>query len=335
MAECEISIVATLYCSQDAVTQFCARAIKVAQRLTTDFEIILVNDGSPDKSLSLAIAEHKSDPRIIVVDLSRNFGHHRAMMVGLSHARGRRVFLIDSDLEEQPEWLPTFWKRMDETGADSVFGVQRTRKGNFIKRITGRAFYILLNLFAEQKIPPNAIIARLMTDRYVRALVTFRERELSIADLFVRTGFEQASVAVDKATRDKTTYTFRRKARNAIATILATSAVPLYLCFGIGAGITAISFSGIVYVLVLYFFLATPLQGWTSLIISLWFFGGLLTMFLGTVGLYLSNIFREVKQQPYAIVREVHASEGKRKPVVRLANYADAVSDNPSGARPK
>lgn len=335
MGDCELSVVATLYRSEGTVSEFCARAIKAAEQLATNFEIVLVNDGSPDASLSRAIAEHRSDPRVIVIDLSRNFGHHRAMMVGLSHARGKRVFLIDSDLEEQPEWLVTFWNRMDATGADSVYGVQSIRKGKFIERLTGQAFYLVLNLFAEQGIPPNAVIARLMTGRYVRALLLFRERELSIADLFVRAGFEQVSVTVEKGARGESTYTLRRKSRNAIATVLAASAVPLYLCFGIGAAITALSFSGIVYILVLYFFFATPPQGWTSLIISLWFFGGLLTMFLGTIGLYLSSVFREIKQQPYAIIREVYASAGKREPVVRLANYVDAGSDNPSGVRPK
>src|SRR5690242_13778535 len=126
----KLSIVATLYKSEQYIDEFCKRASNVAEQLAgTDYEIILVNDGSPDDSLIKAIQLTEQNPHIMVVDLSRNFGHHKAMMTGLAHATGNNIFLIDSDLEEEPEWLISFAKQMHDSQCDVVYGVQKRRKG--------------------------------------------------------------------------------------------------------------------------------------------------------------------------------------------------------------
>ncbi|MGH9548808.1 MAG: glycosyltransferase family 2 protein, partial [Terriglobales bacterium] len=125
----DLSIVTTLYASAPYLEEFYARTCVVAERVTSDFEIILVNDGSPDNSLEIALSLYRKDARVRIVDLSRNFGHHKAMMTGLAHARGDMVFLLDSDLEEEPELLNTFYEKLQQTGADVVFGVQQKRKG--------------------------------------------------------------------------------------------------------------------------------------------------------------------------------------------------------------
>src|SRR5207244_3259351 len=140
-----------------------------------DYEIILVNDGSPDDSLAVALALRTEDRRIIVVDLSRNFGHHKAMMTGLMRSRGDRVFLIDCDLEEPPEVLPDWWRRLDsDPELDVVYGVQASRKGGWLERLSGWVFYRLINAVSQVQLPPNVIVARLMTARYVRALADHR-----------------------------------------------------------------------------------------------------------------------------------------------------------------
>ena len=126
----KLSIVATLYRSAPYISEFHARTSAAARQLVgEDYEIVLVNDGSPDNSLELAARLTDSDTHVVVVDLSRNFGHHRAMMAGLKHAKGARIFLIDSDLEEDPEFLLSFAEQMQERKCDVVYGVQERRKG--------------------------------------------------------------------------------------------------------------------------------------------------------------------------------------------------------------
>ena len=133
----KLSIVATLYHSGAYIDEFCKRATVAARQLAGDeYEIILVNDGSPDNSLDIAVQLTKKDKHIVVVDLSRNFGHYKAMMTGLAHAGGQEIFLIDSDLEEEPEWLALFAEKKARDKCDVVYGVQERRKGSFFERLS-------------------------------------------------------------------------------------------------------------------------------------------------------------------------------------------------------
>ena len=194
-----LSVVATLYRSAPGLAEFHARATAAARALAGDsYEIVFVNDGSPDDSLDRAIAIAGADPHVVVVDLSRNFGHHKAMMTGLDHARGERIFLIDSDLEEDPAWLAEFDGVMARTGSDMVYGVQATRKGGTFERWSGEAFYTLFNWGTGLNLPRNLVTARLMTRRYVEALLLHREREVFLAGLLHITGFAQTPVEVLK-----------------------------------------------------------------------------------------------------------------------------------------
>src|SRR5262249_3388596 len=134
----------------------------------------------------------------VIVDLSRNFGHHKAMMTGLDHARGDLVFLIDSDLEEDPECMREFAIEMSRTKADVVFGVQETRRGSWFQRVSGNLFFDLFNAVTGIAMPKNMVTARLMTKRYVDALVLHREQEVFIGGLWHITGFKQVPFAVVK-----------------------------------------------------------------------------------------------------------------------------------------
>lgn len=135
----KLSIVSTLYQSASHINEFHQRVTTVAKLIADeDYEIILVNDGSPDESLNLSLSLAKDDPHLVVVDLSRNFGHHKAMMTGLIYSRGELVFLIDSDLEEQPEWLLQFYGEMKRLVSDVIYGVQTRRKGRIFERLSGR-----------------------------------------------------------------------------------------------------------------------------------------------------------------------------------------------------
>lgn len=137
----KLSIVATLYRSERYLIDFHDRVCATAESLVgEDFEIILVDDGSPDGSLALALELQMRNPRVQVIELSRNFGHHAAIVAGLAHARGEQIFLLDCDLEEQPEWLPLFFEKLEASGADVVFGVQQERVASFWTNRFGELF---------------------------------------------------------------------------------------------------------------------------------------------------------------------------------------------------
>jgi putative glycosyltransferase len=306
----KLSIVATLYQSAAYLAEFHQRASAAAQELVgDDYEIVLVNDGSPDNSLDKAVQLTEQDSHVVVVDLSRNFGHHKAMMTGLAHATGERVFLIDSDLEEEPEWLLAFAQQMAEDNSDVVYGVQESRKGNFLERISGRWFYGLFRLLTGLNLPENIVTARLMTRRYVDALLSHQEREVFMAGLWHITGFVQKPSLIKKHSTSETTYTLRRKMSLLVNSVTSFSNAPLIGIFYIGLAISLLSCVYITYLLIIKLTLATPVDGWTSVMASIWLLGGMIISFIGVVGIYLSKIFSETKQRPYTIVRQVH---GKR-----------------------
>jgi putative glycosyltransferase len=304
-----LSIVATLYCSAPYLEEFYARVCAVAEAVTSSFEIIFVNDGSPDNSLEIALSLYQLDKRIRVVDLSRNFGHHKAMMTGLAHARGELVFLIDSDLEEEPELLEKFHQELQSSGSDVVYGVQQQRKGALFERVSGALFFRLFNVLSSNSIPPNLLTARLMKQKYVAALVAHKEREFAISGLWVLTGFKQIPVAVRKHHRSESTYDLRRKIAHFVNAVTSFSSKPLVYIFYLGCIILVVSCVAALDLIIRRVVFGTLLQGWASLIISVWLLGGLTIFCLGVIGIYLAKIFIEVKQRPYTVVREVYEKE--------------------------
>jgi len=305
-----LSVVTTLFRSSPHLREFCERMSRAAAALTPDFEIILVNDGSPDDALAVALELMREEPRIVVVDLSRNFGHHRAVLTGLGYARGEKVFLIDCDLEEPPELLSEFDARFREGGRDVVYGVQRNRKGGWFERLSGELFYRLFNWLSNIDLPRNIVMARLMSRPYVRALLRHREREIFLAGLWQITGFRQTGVVIDKASRGDTTYTLRRKLSLLTDSVTSFSNRPLSAIFYTGCTISLVAGLYIVYLLIQAFVYGITVDGWNSLIVSIWFLGGLTILFLGVIGVYLGKIFAETKQRPRSIVREVYRSHG-------------------------
>lgn len=298
----------TLYRSAQSINEFCRRALLAAEKFGHDVELIMVNDGSPDESLALALDLQRADARLVVVDLSRNFGHHRALMVGLAHARGDLVFLIDSDLEEEPELLDLFHERFAQGDCDVVYGVQPVRRGHWLERASGEAFFWLVNAMSDQPIPRNVVIARLMTQDYVRALLLHQESEFLIGNLFQLTGFRQIALPIQKLSLSPTTYSLGMRIGMAVKHLTTTSTKLLYLVLYGGIAIFIVSLFAIAYYLIRYFHSGIGVDGFTSLIISIWFFGGLITLILGVIGIYIADILMESKRRPYALVRRVYRS---------------------------
>ena len=321
----KLSVVTTLYQSETHLREFYVRATAAAALLTPDFELVLVNDGSPDASLALALELRSADARVSIVDLSRNFGHHRAMMTGLDHCRGDLVFLVDCDLEEDPALLDRFHAELLASGADVVYGFQEHRHGGILKRWGGRAFYALFNLLSDTRLPANLCTIRLMTRRYVHSLLMHRERETIIAGLWVLTGYEQVGVPITRGARAGSTYTVARKFKALVDGITSFSDRPLMLVFYIGLMISLAAGAAAMYLVIRRLFFGVLLAGWPSLIVSIWLLGGLILFCVGLLGLYLSRVFLETKQRPYTIVRHVYGDESevsRDQPPVNVAEKA-------------
>jgi putative glycosyltransferase len=297
-----LSIVSTLFKSAPYLTAFYERCKETACSITEDFEIILVNDGSPDHSLQIVEDLASKDPRIVVIDLSRNFGHHAALRYGLTKAKGEWVFLIDSDLEESPEWLADFMKAK-ERDADVVYGVQERRKGKWFERISGSLYYSISGAISEYPIPKNVVTARLMSKEYVKAVLQYPEKDIELWVLFAYVGFQQQAVKVRKGDKGISAYSLGKKVSMLFSSITSSSNAPLY-----GLFFTSIIMWGVSFLFFAYYFFS---KNDPAFLLS--FFGlGISTVcvFIGIGAVYLAKILKEVKNRPFAIEKSRNENRG-------------------------
>jgi putative glycosyltransferase len=302
-----ISVVTTLYNSAPYIDEFYRRILAQLHTLGLGYEILFVDDGSPDNALAVAMEICHHDPHVSVVELSKNFGHHKAMMTGLAQTKGDLVFLLDVDLEEPPEILSDFYRELTEKSVDIVFGIQQQRHGTWFQRVSGEAFYHVYNLLSTNVIPRNQLRARLMTRRYVDALLRHREQLFMIEILCNITGFKQIAFPMNKTGyKGISSYTLTRRIRLFINGITMSSNRPLIFIGYLGALITILAIFYTGFTLLQYMFGVANPDGWTSLIISVWFLGGLTICSLGIIATYLSVMFEEVKARPYSIIAKIH-----------------------------
>jgi len=301
-----LSIVTTLYKSAPYLDSFYQRIVKELEKLAVSYEIVLVNDGSPDDSLDIALGIQESDSRVVVIDLSRNFGHHKAIMEGLSYARGDQVFLIDCDLEEPPETLGAFYECFKRSDCDVVYGVQESRKGKWFERVSGGIFYKLFNYLSDTTVPENWTIARLMSKRYVASLVQFKEETMFLGGIMAAVGYKQVPLVVRKHHKGTTTYTLKRKISAFTSAVTSFSEKPLKIVFYSGFFISAISFIYAMWLIFQKLAFGIPVDGWTTLAVSIWLIGGLVMLFLGIIGIYIAKIFLQTKHRPVSVIRQIY-----------------------------
>lgn len=304
----KISVVTTLYKSQAFIQDFYQRMTATVRQITDDYEIIFVDDGSPDHSGEYVRQLITQDEKLVLVELSRNFGHHYAAMAGLKQARGELIFLIDSDLEEQPEWLVCFLEHMKIEELDVIFGVQNDRQGGFLKKFSGELFYKFFNLVSDIKIPENLCTVRLMTKEYVAALVNMQDKNLFMAGNCAWAGFKQHPILVQKKLNPRpSNYNIMKLFGLFLNAITSFTSYPLKIIFFFGLFLSTLS--GIIGSMMIMEKLLHPtntLLGYPSIMVSIWFLGGLIILFVGTIGLYLSKIFVEVKGRPQFIIRKIY-----------------------------
>ncbi len=310
----KLSVITTLYQSQEYIKDFYNKICTIGTKFAnSDFEIIFVNDGSPDNSLDIIAKLANNDSRIVIIDLSRNFGHHKAIMTGLQYANGEYVFLIDSDLEENPDWFFKLYNLMQETKSDVTYGVQTSRKGNFFEKLTGYIYFKLFSLLSNVNQPHNILTIRLMTKRYVTALLTYKEQVVNIGYIWSINGFKQTPLKVNKLSTSPTSYSIRKKISHFVNGITSASSFPLVFTFYSGIILSIFSIFFIIYLICRYFFFSSPPSGYTSIIASICFFSGLIIFFMGLQSIYLSIIFTEVKKRPYTTIRKIIRTNAKRR----------------------
>lgn len=303
-----ISIVSTMYRSRPFLDSFLAECLAALEEAgCSDFEIVLVNDGSPDDSVDYAIQRRADIPQLVVVDLSRNFGHHHAVQAGLRFARGAEVFLIDCDLEVRPATLKDFIAKQRETGADLVYGYQEARKGGWFEKMSGAMFWKGINLLSDVKIPENVLTERIMTRRFVEALLRLGDYNLFLGGMMSWTGFPQIGMPVLKKQREgRSSYTLMRRLQLMVNAVSSFSSKPLVWLFNIGMLITGLSFSYVLYLIFRKLAFGDALLGFTSMMGLLAMSLGITTTALGLVGIYLGKVFNQVQNRPTYIVKDVH-----------------------------
>jgi len=224
-------------------------------------------------------------------------------------AKGEIAALADT-INSMTDTLSTFAEQMTRQRCDVVYGVQKQRKGGIFERWSGQWFYRFFRTLTGLALPENMVTARLMTRRYVDALLRHDERELDIGALWFITGFEQHPQIVTKHSTSKTTYTLRRKISLFVNSVTSFSNAPLVYIFYTGLTISLSAGAYTAFLIVQWLFLAEPLIGWTSVMASIWLLGGMVILFIGVIGIYLSKVFVEIKRRPYTIIRQIY---GKRK----------------------
>ena len=303
-----VSVLTSLYHSKNYIVEFYERSLAAVRKITDDYEFVFVDDGSPDDSAAEVKKIIAKDKNVRLIELSRNFGQHKAVMAGLNHVKGDLVFVLDCDLEEKPELLNLFYERMmqDHENIDVVYGYMEKRQGKFVEKKFGKLFYRLMNRMTDMNIPEDLLMARLMKLNFVKSMIEFEETHMFINGLMHLTGYKQVGMPVVKTKKGTTSYTFFKRVTLAIDSIASFSGKPLMYISLLGLSISFISFLFIIELMIKVLFFNQYLSGWPSLIVSLWFIGGLMLSALGVVGLYISKIFVQVKSRPNYIVRRIY-----------------------------
>jgi len=301
-----LSVVAPVYNEGDGLMEFYSRLVTQLEQETQNFEIILIDDGSDQQTRQHLQSIFENDRRVTVVELSRNFGHQMAISAGLDFARGAVIAIMDSDLQDPPEALPEFLKKIEED-YDVVYGIRQNRKENLFKRFCYNSFYRLLKALSSIDIPLDAGDFCIMRREAAHKLRELPERNRFIRGMRSWVGFRQIGVPYDRDKRyaGKPKFTIRRLIKLALDGIFSFSYRPLRAISLIGIAVSIASFTLAVFYVIqrIQFGLNPP--GFASTMVAIFFFAGLQLVTLGIIGEYIGRIYEEVKQRPNYVVQNI------------------------------
>jgi glycosyltransferase involved in cell wall biosynthesis len=299
-----LSVVAPVYNEEDVLPELHKRLAKVIDALGSTTEIIYVNDGSGDGSLALLYQLHGADPRVAVLNLSRNFGKDIALSAGLDYSRGEAVIVIDSDLQDPPEVIPELIARWRE-GYDVVYATRVARSGeSFFKKFTAKHFYRLMRNMSRVEIPADTGDFRLLSRRAVDALGRLREHHRFMKGLFAWIGYPHSSVPYERDPRfaGQSKWSYWKLWNFALEGITSFSTGPLKVASYVGLTTAVIAFLYAIWVVYKALRFGDPVAGYPSLMTVILFLGGVQLMTLGIIGEYLGRMFNETKQRPLYLV---------------------------------
>jgi dolichol-phosphate mannosyltransferase len=270
-------------------------------------KLFFINDGSTDNSLKIMKQLQTHDKRIKIIDFSRNFGHQIAITAGIDFTSGDAVITIDADLQDPPEVIPDLIKKWKE-GYEVIYGIREKRKGeNFFKKISTLIFYRLINKMTMINMPPDSGDFRLIDKKVVNNLKNIRENNRYVRGLTYWIGFKQIGVPYerDKRFAGKSKYPIKKLFKLAYDAIFSFSNFPLKIATYFGFIVSFLSFLYLIYALIIKLFTNSVIHGWTSLMISILFLGGVQLICLGIIGEYIARINDEVKKRPLYIIKEI------------------------------
>lgn len=301
----KISIVVPVYGCVSSLSQLYERLKKTLVTLTDDFEIVMVNDASPDNAWETIKELSKKDKRVKGINFSRNFGQHRAITAGLDYAQGDWIVVMDCDLQDQPEEILKLYNKAQE-GYDVVFGRRYQRQDVLLKRVGSKLFYKILDYFTESKTDNSIANFSIISSKVANKLKTLREQN-RLYPLFVNwVGFKRIDVDIEHAPREdgESSYTLSKLINLAIDGIVSQSNKPLKLAIKFGFIVSMTSLIYALWLIARYFIFSIPVAGWTSVMVSIYFIGGLMFANMGILGLYIGKTFDEVKNRPLYLIDE-------------------------------
>lgn len=304
----DVSVVIPIYNEEKNIATLFARLTAVLQGLKCDYEFVFVNDGSTDASIALIKSLAAEHSQVAFVDLSRNFGHQVAVTAGLDHCKGNRIVIIDADLQDPPELIADLLNKMDQ-GFDVVYAKRKARKGEGVmKKLTAKWFYRALDRITSVKIPIDTGDFRVISRRVLTVLQQMPEREKFLRGQIAWMGFNQTFIEYDRDERNagNTGYTWGKMIRFALDGITSFSDFPLKMASILGFAVSGISFILMLYALYSRFVLKVYEPGWTSLMLSVLFIGGIQLICVGIIGEYIGRISNNVKQRPLYLVKETN-----------------------------
>ncbi len=313
----DLVVVIPVFNEEHNVNLLYGRLLGVMKSLDKTYRFIFVNDGSRDNTLVKLKELASKDRQVKYIDLSRNFGHQVAVTAGLHFSKGKRVVIIDADLQDPPELIADMENKMNE-GWNVVYARRRQRKGeSFFKRFTARLFYRLLKSITSVDIPVDTGDFRMMDWKVVEVLNRMPEQHKFIRGMVSWVGFKQTYVEYDRDQRHsgKTGYTFSKMLRFAIDGITGFSNIPLKVATWIGFSISGISFLLILYTLYARFVARDYVEGWASLMISILFIGGIQLICLGLIGEYIIRMDANLRQRPLYIINDTNAASDETSTV--------------------
>ena len=294
-----LSIVSPVYKAEECLPELHRRMVAAAAQITPDFELVLVDDASPDRSWVILKELAARDPRVKALRLSRNFGQHYAISAGLDHALGEWVVVMDCDLQDPPEEIGTLYRQAQE-GHDLVFARRQDRKDAWLKRARSRLFARFISWLTGTRFDGAVSNFSVCSRRAVEAFRQYRERDRAYFMIMSDIGYPMVFLDVEHAPRfaGTTSYSFGKLIRFALQVVVSASTRPLRLSIRFGALVSLASFLFAVVLVARYFLINVGVPGWTTLAVLISFFFGLLFIQLGIMGLYLGRVFEESKRRP-------------------------------------